>query len=268
MDPILSTAVKAAHNAGKLILRYAERLERIAVEQKGFNDFVSEVDRMAEDEIIATIHARFAEHAIVAEERGGEVARTDAAPEYEWIIDPIDGTANYLHARADFAVAIAVRHNGALAHGVVYDPLRDEVFSASRGQGAYCNRRRIRVTAQTQLSRALVSMGFPHKRRAGRDEWFAQLRVLLPQVGDLRRSGCSSLDLAYVASGRLDGYLEDNLQPWDIAAGALLVREAGGLVTDFGGAQEFLHSGSVVAANRELFSPLLHIARAETPTTP
>ena len=269
MNPVLSIAIKAARRAGKTILRYHDRIERISVEEKGPNDFVSEVDRMAEEDIIDTIHSHHPNHRIVAEERGGELADDsdpDDQQEMEWIIDPLDGTANYLHGHPQFAVSIAVRHKGQVQHGVVFDPLRDEMYSASRGQGAQLNNRRIRVTNQDKLERALLATGFRHKqgaRRADFDSWLHNFQKLLLQVSDIRRCGSAALDLGYVASGRLDGYWEPGLKAWDIAAGSLLVREAGGLVADFQGKQNFLHTGQVIAANQLLFNQLMVMLTAK-----
>ncbi len=281
MDPILNVAVKAARRAGRIILRYLDRLDRVSVEQKGRNDFVSEVDRMAEEDIIETIHFLYPNHAIVAEESGGELSGDSGDSgnsgdsnhkEFEWIIDPLDGTANYLHGHPQFAVSIAVRQNGRLAHGVVFDPLRDEMYTASRGQGAQLNNRRIRVTYQDKLERSLLATGFPYKHRADFEPWMRDFQTLLPKVADVRRCGSAALDLAYVACGRLDGYWEPGLEPWDIAAGSLLVREAGGLVADFQGKQDFLKTGQVIAANRMIFNELMRIiaageTRSVTPAT-
>ena len=274
MDPILNVAVKAARRAGRTILRYLDRLDRVSVEQKGHNDFVSEVDRMAEEDIIETIRFLYPNHAIVAEESGGELSDNfggsgdSGNQEFEWIIDPLDGTANYLHGHPQFAVSIAARQNGRLAHGVVFDPLRDEMYTASRGQGAQLNNRRIRVTHQDKLERSLLATGFPYKHRADFEPWMRSFQTLLPKVADVRRCGSAALDLAYVACGRLDGYWEPGLEPWDIAAGSLLVREAGGLVADFQGKQDFLQTGQVIAANRMIFNELLRIIAATENRTP
>ena len=259
MNPFLNVAVKAARRAGKTIFRYLDRLERVAVEQKGRNDFVSAVDRMAEADIIDTIHSHYPEHGIVAKEHGGELAHDG---EFQWIIEPLDGTANYLHGHPQFAVSIAARHNGQLQHAVVLDLLRDELYAASRGQGAQLNNRRIRVTHQRKLARSLIATGFPSKQRAHLQPWMNSLQALLPRIADLRCGGCAALELAYVACGRVDGYWEPNLNPWDIAAGSLLVREAGGLIADFQGGQNFLGSGTVVAANQMIFNDLLVIVSA------
>lgn len=265
MSPVLNVAIKAARRAGKTILRYLDRLDRVSVEQKGRNDFVSEVDRMAEEDIIDTIHSLYPNHGIVAEERGGELSVSGHPDhrEFQWIIDPLDGTANYLHGHPQFAVSIAARQNGQLQHAVIFDPLRDELYTASRGQGAQLNNRRIRVTHQGKLARALLATGFPYKHRADFDPWMRSFQALLPRVSDVRRCGSAALDLAYVACGRLDGYWEPGLEAWDIAAGSLLVREAGGLVADFQGAQNFLETGQVIAANRLIFNELMLIVAAK-----
>ena len=270
MSPVLNIAIKAARRAGKTILRYLDRLDRVVVEKKGRNDFVSAVDRMAEEDIIDTIHSLYPNHGIVAEERGGELAVSDH-PDYreiQWIIDPLDGTANYLHGHPQFAVSIAARQNGELQHAVIFDPLRDEMYTASRGTGAQLNNRRIHVTHQNKLARSLLATGFPHKyqdkNRADFDLWMHSFQTLLPKVSDMRRGGSAALDLAYVACGRLDGFWEPGLEAWDIAAGSLLVREAGGLVADFQGAQNFFETGEVIAANRLIFNELLMIVSAST----
>ena len=257
MSPILTVAVKAARRAGRIILRSLDRLDQVSVEEKGRNDFVSDVDRMAEADIVDTIHHFYPNHHIVAEERGGALGGGSDAKEFEWIIDPLDGTANYLHGHPQFAVSIAARQNGRMQHAVIFDPLRDEMYSASRGRGAQLNGRRIRVTHQRKLRRALLATGSPFRQAAQLDPWMRTLNALLPRVADIRRCGCASLDLAFVACGRLDGYWESDLGAWDIAAGSLLVREAGGLTTDFQGQQNFLETGQIISANRLIFNDLI-----------
>ena len=264
MNPHLNIAVKAARQAGKTILRYIDRLDRVAVQQKGRGDYVSEVDRMAEDDIVNTLHARYPNHRIVAEERGGTLAGASDEHEMEWIIDPLDGTANYLHGHPQFAVSIAARQNGRLQHAVIFDPLRDEMYTASRGQGAQVNSRRIRVTHQHKLEHALLASGSRNHDPALHDAWLRVFTALLPRVVDVRRGGSAALDLAYVACGRLDGYWQCGLAPWDVAAGALLVREAGGLVTDYAGAQDFLETGQVIAANQMIFNDFMLAITAQT----
>ncbi len=259
MNPLLHVAVKAARRAGKTILRYRERLDQVLVTQKGRNDFVSQVDRMAEADIIDTIQAHYPSHAIVTAERDAQLSADPAQAECEWIIDPLDGTLNYLHSNPQFAVAIAARQQGQLQHAVIFDPLRDELYSASRGQGAHLNNRRIRVTQQSQLARALLATGFSYQNPAALDPWLRHFKTLLLRAADIRRGGSAALELAYVACGRLDGYWQSGLAPWEIAAGSLLVREAGGLTADFQGQQDFLHNGQVVAANQMIFNHLMVI---------
>jgi len=264
MSPLLNIAVKAARRAGRTILRHIDRPEQIAVAQKGRNDFVSDVDRMAEDDIVGQIQSRYPNHRIVAEERGGELASAPGNEEVEWIIDPLDGTTNYLHGHPHFAVSIAARHNGEVRHAVIFDPLRDEMYTASRGQGAQLNNRRIRATGQRRLEHCLLATGLHYRGAAQFDRWLRCFQALMPRVIDVRRCGSAALDLAYVACGRFDGYWQSGLAPWDIAAGCLLVREAGGLVADFQGMQNFLETGRVIAANSVIFNDLMVIIAAET----
>lgn len=262
MNPILNIAVKAARRAGKTILRYHDRIDQIVVQRKGQNDFVSEVDHMAESDIVDTIHSSYPDHAIIAEERGGELAtprNNETDPEFEWIIDPIDGTTNFLHQHPHFAVSIAVRRHGQLQHAVILDPLRDELYTASRGQGAQLNERRIRVTRHATLEDSLLATGFMAGNPTNLDACIHTFKTLLLQASDIRRGGASVLDLAYVACGRLDGYWQSGLGPWDVAAGSLLIREAGGLIADYHGNQDFLANGQVVAANHLIFNELLKV---------
>jgi len=279
MNPLLNIAVKAAREAGKTLLRHADRLERITVEVKGPGDFVSAVDRMAEDDIVDIVRARYPNHRIIAEERGiveaaaaaaGDAnadAKTNtkaaAGKDIEWLIDPLDGTTNYLHGHPHFAVSIAACEGGQAQHAVIYDPLRDEMFTASRGQGAHLNRRRIRVTQQRRMKRCLLATGVHYHGdgdrhgRARFEAWQRCFDSLLPRAVDIRRGGSAALDLAYIACGRLDGYWQPGLAAWDAAAGALLVREAGGFVADFQGGQRFLDSGEIIASNPLIFNELL-----------
>ena len=252
MHPYLNTAVKAARAAGSLILRHTDRLDALTVENKQRNDYVSEVDRQAEESIIRTLRKAYPDHAILAEESGH---RGDG--EYEWIIDPLDGTTNYLRGIPHYAVSIALRYRDRIEHGVVYDPAKDEMFSASRGGGATLNNRRIRVSTRSSLEGALLGTGIPFREDQDIDGYMGSLRAFIGPIAGIRRAGAAALDLAYVAAGRLDGYWEAGLHPWDIAAGALLVREAGGLISDFEGLDSFLDSGNVVAATPKLLRPML-----------
>jgi len=253
MNPMLNIAVTAARNAGDIIVKHLNRLEQLTVTRKDRNDFVSEVDRQAEDEIIAIIRKAYPNHSILAEESGQHPGNDD----YEWIIDPLDGTTNFLHSNPQFAVSIALRHKGKLEQAVIYDPMRQELFTASRGGGAFLDNRRIRVSQQKGLEGALLGTGFPYKDMQHLDAYLDMFRALITQVAGIRRPGSAALDLAYVAAGRFDGFWEIGLNPWDIAAGILLVREAGGLVGDLGGGHSHLETGHIAAAAPKLFPAIL-----------
>jgi myo-inositol-1(or 4)-monophosphatase len=212
MHPMLTIAVKAARRAGAIINRAARDVDTLAVVRKRHNDFVTEVDKAAEQAIIEVLQRAYPEHAILAEESGASAA-TDPASEYTWIIDPLDGTTNFIHGFPQYCVSIGVQHKGVLTHGVVYDPSRNELFTASRGRGAYCNERRIRVSRCTRLAEALIGTGFPFRDLAGLDEYLAMMREITQRVAGIRRPGAAALDLAYVAAGRLDGFWEIGLAP-------------------------------------------------------
>ncbi len=270
MHPILKTAIKAARQAGGLLLRYRSRLDQISVVQTGRNEFVSELDRLVEEDIVATIRQSYPDHAILAEESGTTLSPPQAAQiesNHQWIIDPLDGTNNYLHGHNQFCISIAVRHNSKIEYAVIFDPLHDELYSASSGQGAQLNERRIRVSTQNHFTRALLASGFPTRTRAQLQHSLAVFTALRPEVGNIYNSGCAALDLAYVAAGKLDGYWQSSVPSWRIAAGILLVREAGGLVADFAGNQNFLDYGEVVAANQKIFNTLLTRVKTETNRT-
>jgi len=260
MHPFLNTAVKAARRAGSVIMRHLDRLDRLTVETKSARDYVSEVDRIAESEIVKILLAAYPGHGILAEESG-----TRDGTDYVWIIDPLDGTTNFLHGYPQFAVSIALKQRGRLEHAVVFDPLKNELFTASRGDGAQLNDRRIRVSAVSELGYALLGTGFPFKSHEYLEEWINTLRSLLLQTSGIRRAGSAALDLAHVACGRFDGFWEFGLNPWDMAAGALLIQEAGGLVGDFAGGQDFLTSGNIVAGNPKIFSLLLPNIQRQLP---
>lgn len=254
MHPLLNTAVKAARRAGTLIVRYLDQIDRINVEEKGRNDFVSEVDRAAEGAIIDVIEHAYPGHAILAEESGRRPGN-----EFEWIIDPLDGTTNFLHGYPQFAVSIAIRKGSQIEHGVVFDPLRNELFTASRGGGAYLDDRRIRVSRIVHLKDALVGTGFPFKALDHLDEWIRSFRSVLLRTSGIRRAGSAALDLAHVACGRFDGFWEFGLSPWDMAAGCLLIQESGGLISDPLGQQDHLASGDIIAANPQVYPQLLKL---------
>ncbi|GAB4344602.1 MAG: inositol-phosphate phosphatase [Gammaproteobacteria bacterium] len=248
MHPMLNIAIRAARAAGNQILRYANRIDTLTISKKQHNDFVSEVDRIAEQEIIQIIRKAYPHHTILAEESGEREGSAKGRGEsYVWIIDPLDGTTNFLHGFPQYAVSVALQRNGELDQAVVYDPLRNELFTASRGSGALLNDRRIRVSRRDGLDGALLGTGFPFRDLRFLEAYLAMFKDLLPKTAGVRRAGAAALDLAYVAAGRLDGFWEMGLKPWDIAAGALIIQEAGGVVSDFSGGREFLQTGNVVA---------------------
>ena len=252
MHPLLNIAVRAARSAGDVIVRHLDRVDLLKVEDKGWHDLVSEVDRRAEARIIDVIRGVYPDHAILAEESGHH-----PGSEFEWVVDPLDGTRNYLHGLPHFAVSIAVRRRGTVEQGVVFDPVRQELFAASRGAGASVDNRRIRVTARAGLRGAIVATGLPARRASTLDAHLAEVRALSLENANLRRSGSAALDLAYVAAGRLDGFWAWGLEPWDIAAGILLVREAGGIVTGRLGADDAMSTGDVVAASPKVLRSML-----------
>ena len=251
MPGALNIGVRAARKAGELIVRQMEKVQGLPIDSKGRNDFVTEVDRKAEAVIIEVIRKAFPDHGILAEESGAH-----AGDEHEWIIDPLDGTTNFLHGFPQFAVSIAMRVKGRLEQAVVYDPLRGELFTATRGHGAMLNDHRIRVSRQKSLDGALLGTGFPFRSLDHLEEYLAMFRALFPVAAGIRRAGAAALDFAYVACGRLDGFWEFGLKPWDIAAGALLIKEAGGMITDMDGSDSFLASGNVVAGNPKIVKAL------------
>lgn len=265
MDPIVNIGIKAARRAGSFIVRYLDRLEQVSVEKKGRRDFVSEIDRMAEQDIIDTIHHAYPNHRILAEESGEQVGSSENPDsEFEWIIDPLDGTTNFLHGHPHFSISLGVRRNGVMQHAVIFDPLREELFTATRAKGAQLNSRRIRTSGKSSLEESLVATGFPLRDMTKLDASMRVLRAVLPKASDIKVSGSAALDLAYVACGRLDGYWETGIQAWDMAAGSLLVREAGGLTADFTGEQSFLETGEIVAANQPMFNELMSIVKSRS----
>nr|BAL53249.1 myo-inositol-1(or 4)-monophosphatase [uncultured Gammaproteobacteria bacterium] len=245
MHPMLNIATRAARRAGDLIVRSLDRIDYLSVDIKGRNDFVSEVDRAVEREIIQILRKAYPNHHFLGEE-GGRRGKPER-DEYLWIIDPLDGTTNFLHGFPQFAVSIALKHRGHIEQAVVYDPLRQEMFTASRGQGAALNNRRIRVSRQPGLEGALLGTGFPFKHPEHLPAYLNMFQALFKICSDVRRAGAASLDLAYVACGRLDGFWEIGLKPWDMAAGVLLIQEAGGIVSDFMGGDRYLETGHLVA---------------------
>jgi myo-inositol-1(or 4)-monophosphatase len=261
MQPLLNIGMRAARRAGDLIVKSLARLDSLKVDTKGRNDFVSDIDRKSEADIIATIRRSYPQHAILAEESG-----RSGTDDYVWIIDPLDGTTNFLHGFPVFAVSIAVEHRGRLQHAVVYDPMRQEFFTASRGEGAQLEGKKIRVSAQRALEGSLIGTGLPFRMGAGHvDSYLAMLKVIMSTAAGVRRPGAAALDLAYVAAGRLDGFWEFGLSPWDTAAGTLLIQEAGGRVgTPSGG--EYALGPNVIAGNPKVYEELLAALGPLTPS--
>lgn len=258
---MLNIGIRAARAAGDQILRYIDRVQDLPVNSKGRYDFVSEVDRYAENICIDTILKSYPEHSILAEESGEQ-----GSSEYQWIIDPLDGTTNYLHSFPHFAVSIALKRRGELDQAVVYDPLKQELFTASRGSGAFLNNRRIRVSQRQSLEGALLGTGFPFGDSDKLEVFIETFRAISPITAGIRRAGAASLDLAYVACGRLDGFWEFNLKKWDMAAGVLLIEEAGGLVSDIMGELGPLESDNIIAATPRVFDELSGILFSHTST--
>ncbi len=255
MQAMLNIAIRAARQAGDFILRKVNKLPDLQVEVKARNDYVSEVDRGAEARIIDTLLKAYPQHGILAEEGGTQ----EGDGEFRWIIDPLDGTTNFLHGFPHYAVSIACEQHGRLIHGVVYDPIKQELFTASRGDGATLNNRKIRVGKAKSLQSTLLATGFPFRNRDQLESFQRLFGAFYDDVSDIRRAGSAALDLCYVAAGRLDGYWESGLSAWDLAAGALIVREAGGLVTDYSGDENFLEKGEVVAANPKVIAEMLRL---------
>jgi myo-inositol-1(or 4)-monophosphatase len=255
---MLNIAVRAARAAGDIIVRHVDRLDSLTVASKQRNDFVSEVDRMAEQAIIRTIRKAYPSHAILAEESGEQ-----AGDDYQWVVDPLDGTTNFLHGFPQFGVSIALRRKGRLEQAVVYDPLRQELFTASRGAGAQLNDRRLRVSKAKGLDGALLGTGFPYSIAPHLDAYLGMLRAFATQTAGIRRPGAACLDLAYVAAGRLDGFWELGLKPWDMAAGVLLIQEAGGVVTDLAGGVRFMETGHIAAGNLKVLKAMLGIIQPQ-----
>ena len=252
MQPLLNIAVRAARRAADVIVRSLNRLDSLQVSSKDRNDFVTDVDRQAEAEIIATIRKSYPDHAFLAEESG-----RSGTGQTEWIIDPLDGTTNFLHGFPTFSVSIACRHRGRLEHAVVYDPMRQEIFTASRGDGARLENRRIRVSKQRGLEGSLVATGFPYRANLKHlDTYLGMMKSVMEHTAGIRRPGSAALDLAYVAAGRVDAFWEIGLAPWDTAAGTLLIQEAGGRIGTLTG-QPYVQGGHVVAGTPKVFDELV-----------
>ena len=255
MHPTLTIAVKAARRAGNFINRSARDLDLLTITTKGPKDFVSEVDRTAEATIVETILDAYPDHAILAEEGTAKGANADA--ENLWIIDPLDGTTNFLHGFPQYCVSIGLQQRGQITQAVIYDPVRNDLFTATRGRGAFLNDRRIRVSKRDHLRDCLIGTGFPFRDGAYLDTYLRMMKAMIEQTAGLRRPGAAALDLAYVAAGFYDGFWEVGLNPWDVAAGSLLVQEAGGLIGDLAGEGDFLHGGQVICANPKVFAQMV-----------
>ena len=262
MQPLLNIAIRAARRAGEIIVRGLNRLHRLEIRAKGQNDFVSEIDTQAERDIIETVRRHYPQHAFLAEESGQSGEDNN---EFVWIIDPLDGTTNFLHGYPQFAVSIGVQRRGRMEHAVVYDPMRQELFTASRGEGAQLDGKRIRVSPRIGLEGALIGTGFPYRSNLEwLDSYMAMLKAVMQATAGIRRPGAAALDLAYVAAGRLDAFWELGLSPWDTAAGTLLITEAGGMIGRLNGG-EYKLDGDIVVGTPKVYAPLLELLAPHVP---
>ncbi len=263
MEPMVNIALRAARRAGQIIVRALDRADLLQVESKGAHDYVTDIDRQAEAAIVDVIRKAYPDHAVLGEEFG---AHGDD-DEYVWIVDPLDGTTNFLQGIPHFSTSIGIRRGATLLHGVIVDPIRHEEFTASRGSGARMNGQRLRVTSTAKIDDALLASDLVFAKTARHQPFYLDaLGTLLPKCKGVRHQGSAALDLAYVAAGRFDGFFEIGLKPWDMAAGAVIVREAGGFVSDIAGGDRFMETGNVVAAtpkvSRELLKTLRQSAQA------
>lgn len=257
LKDFLLTAVAAARLSGDIILRNLGQLSTADIQTKQAFDFVTRVDRSSEAVIMKVIREKFPHHLFLSE----ETLQQEANGDYRWIIDPLDGTTNYIHSYPMFSVSIALEYQNKIILGVVFDPLRDELFHAVKGEGSFLNNRRISVSDITLAKRSLIATGFPFRKKAMIDLYLDAFRKIFEHVSDIRRAGSAAIDLAYIAAGRVEGFFELNLSPWDIAAGSLLIREAGGRITDFAGGEQYLVTGNIVAGNTNIHSDILKIIR-------
>jgi myo-inositol-1(or 4)-monophosphatase len=257
MHPTLNIAIKAARRAGQIINRASLDVDKLKVTVKQQSDYVTEVDRAAENAIIEVLREAYPHHGILAEESGLSDSAADS--EYQWIIDPLDGTTNFIHGMPQYAVSIGLAHKGVMTQAVVYDPNRNELFTASKGGGAFLNDKRIRVSKRVRLDEALIGTGFPYRIFDHIDTYLAIFKELAQKTAGMRRPGAASLDLAWVACGRMDGFWELGLSPWDIAAGTLLITEAGGLIGDLAGEADYMKTGNLVGGNPKIFGQLIQL---------
>ena len=275
LHPMLNIAVKAARAAGSIINRAALDVERLQITAKGVNDFVTEVDQAAEQAVIETLLTAYPGHAILAEESGRQHGAKHS--EYLWIIDPLDGTTNFIHGLPVYAVSIALAFRGKVEQAVVYDPSRNDLFFASKGRGAFLNDRRLRVSKRIRMGEALIGTGFPFRKGDNLARYMKMMEAVMSQCAGLRRPGAAALDLCYVAAGWYDGFFETGLSPWDVAAGSLMITEAGGLIGNFTGESDFLYQREVVAGCPKIYGQLVQMltpytriikADAEVPELP
>lgn len=255
MHPMLNIAVKAARRAGQIINRASLDIDLVKVSKKQHNDFVTEVDKAAEAAIIETLLTAYPEHAILAEESG----ESGKASEFQWIIDPLDGTTNFIHGLPYYCVSIALAHKDQVTQAVIYDPTRNDLFTASRGRGAFLNERRIRVSRRDRLADSLIGTGFPFRDLQGLDSYLKLFGTMTESCAGIRRPGAAALDLANVAAGRMDGFFEQGINAWDMAAGSLLITEAGGLVGNYKGDADFLHRHEILAGNPKVFAQMVKL---------
>jgi len=257
LHPMINVAVKAARAAGAIINRAALDVESVRVSQKQVNDFVTEVDQSSEQMIIETLLGAYPGHAIWAEESGHEHGARDS--EFVWIIDPLDGTTNFIHGLPIYCVSIALAVRGKVEQAVIYDPSRNDLFTATKGRGSYMNNRRLRVAKRTRLQECLISTGFPYRVDDDLPSYLQMLGDIMQRTAGIRRPGAAALDLAYVAAGFTDGFFEKGLQPWDVAAGSLLITEAGGLVGNLSGDADFLEQRECLAANPRIYGQMVSL---------
>jgi len=258
MHPMLNTAIKAARRGAAIISRASLDIDRVKVNEKGPNDFVTEIDQAAEQAIIDILRQAYPDHAFLCEESGASAGATGQNDNL-WIIDPLDGTTNFIHGLPQYCVSIALQQRGQITQAVVYDPNRNDLFTASKGAGAYLNDKRLRVTRRDRLADSLIGTGFLFKNNDGLEHYIEMFRAMTQRCAGLRRPGAAALDLAYVAAGRLDGFFEKGLKPWDVAAGSLLITEAGGIVGTFRGDSDYLFKGDVIAGAPKVFAQMITV---------
>lgn len=257
LHAINTIALQAARRASSMMIGALSRLNTIQVKEKGRNDYVTEVDLRAEEIIVEILTEAYPDYGILSEEGGLMKENEDTF----WIIDPLDGTKNYIHGVPHFSISIALSVKAEIHHGMIYDPIREEVFAASKGAGAFLNQRRLRVSEQSTLPGALIGTGFPYREQAQLDQYLGQLKRILSKVGGVRRTGSAALDLAYVAAGRYDGFWETGLKIWDVAAASIIVKEAGGIISDYDGKEQTFKADQIVAGNENIHGQLIGLLK-------